>query len=337
MYKYDAIGVGILFTSDEGGGNLRIASPPLKGSEAAALGLKKGDLIVSIQGEGTEKLTALDVLDRLSTDPRSTIALRIRTPSEEGSAVATEREVVLTRKTPSPSATTEVVQLKYYPVKSTTSTTTAEEVAVITLREFSSAAIPALTDVLKEVGEKGRNFALNIGGMFLGEGVEMVSVKSRSQGGVGSLERGVFYTPSTPDSTFYTRPIVIMMDELTASASEVLAAGLRDNCHAVLAGSRSFGKGVIQGVYGLEGGKGAEGYGMTVTVGEYLTPRGDSIQGRGLLPGQPVSVPPAAVHLLASFTPAASSTDFDINAIDWEAVDALPRQCKVDYAGEQKM
>eukprot|EP01031_Cornospumella_fuschlensis_P023224 gene23224-28210_t len=261
MYKYDAIGVGILFTSDEGGGNLRIASPPLKGSEAAALGLKKGDLIVSIQGEGTEKLTALDVLDRLSTDPRSTITLRIRSPSEEGSATVTEREVVLTRKTPSPSATTEVVQLKYYPVRSTTSTTSAEEVAVITLREFSSAAIPALTDVLKEVGEKGRNvkhFALNIGGMFLGEGVEMVSVKSRSQGGVGSLERGVFYTPSTPDSTFYTRPIVIMMDELTASASEVLAAGLRDNCHAVLAGSRSFGKGVIQGVYGLEGGKGAE-------------------------------------------------------------------------------
>ena len=72
--------------------------------------------------------------------------------------------------------------------------------------------------------------------MFLGEGVEMVSVKSRSQGGVGSLERGVFYTPSTPYSIFYTRPIVIMMDELTASASEVLAAGLRDNCHAVLAG-----------------------------------------------------------------------------------------------------
>ena len=69
------------------------------------------------------------------------------------------------------------------------------------------------------------------------------------------------------------------MDRGSASASEVLAGALHDNCRAVVAGDRSFGKGLIQGVFGLE-----DGSGLVITVAKYVTPSGVSIQGTGVQP-----------------------------------------------------
>nr|WOE55323.1 PhF00086.1 [Neoporphyra haitanensis] len=79
-------------------------------------------------------------------------------------------------------------------------------------------------------------------------------------------------------------PLVVLLDDHSASSSEVLAGALRDNCRAVLAGGRSYGKGVIQGVFGL-----SDGAGLVVTVASYVTPRGDVIQERGLSPQLPLS------------------------------------------------
>lgn len=79
-------------------------------------------------------------------------------------------------------------------------------------------------------------------------------------------------------------PLVVLLDDHSASSSEVLAGALRDNCRAVLAGGRSYGKGVIQGVFGL-----SDGSGLVVTVASYVTPRGDIIQERGLPPQLPLS------------------------------------------------
>lgn len=79
-------------------------------------------------------------------------------------------------------------------------------------------------------------------------------------------------------------PLVVLLDEHSASSSEVLAGALRDNCRAVLAGGRSYGKGIIQGVFGL-----SDGAGLVVTVASYVTPRGDVIQERGLSPQLPLS------------------------------------------------
>ena len=76
-----------------------------------------------------------------------------------------------------------------------------------------------------------------------------------------------------------TDPIVIWIDGRSASASEVLAASLHDNCRAVLVGEKSFGKGLIQAVYGLK-----NGAGLVLTVARYVTPSGTDIQGVGITP-----------------------------------------------------
>jgi carboxyl-terminal processing protease len=108
--------------------------------------------------------------------------------------------------------------------------------------------------------------ATTICDMFLSEG-EIVSTKGRSDlvDQVYSAHDGVIL----PDDV----PIVVLINENSASASEVLAACLQDRCRAVIAGSRSFGKGSVQNVIPLEGGKAA----MRLTTAYYYPPNGRRI------------------------------------------------------------
>lgn len=74
-------------------------------------------------------------------------------------------------------------------------------------------------------------------------------------------------------------PLAVLVNDHTASASEILAGALRDNCRAVVAGSQTYGKGLIQSVYEL-----SDGSGLVVTVGKYLTPGLTDIDQSGIKP-----------------------------------------------------
>ncbi|CAI5480537.1 unnamed protein product [Closterium sp. Yama58-4] len=105
------------------------------------------------------------------------------------------------------------------------------------------------------------------------------------------LERGqtVVYTEARPGDLPQKRsieatgkpltraPLTVLVNGRTASASEIVAGALHDNCRAVLVGSRTFGKGLIQSVYELN-----DGSGMVVTVGKYVTPGLVDIDGNGI-------------------------------------------------------
>lgn len=75
------------------------------------------------------------------------------------------------------------------------------------------------------------------------------------------------------------------IDKGSASSSEILTGALKDNCRAQVVGKTSFGKGLIQAVFGLE-----DGEGLVLTVARYLTPSGIDIQGRGIDPDKQVKV-----------------------------------------------
>jgi carboxyl-terminal processing protease len=80
-------------------------------------------------------------------------------------------------------------------------------------------------------------------------------------------------------------PLAVVVDSGSASSSEVLGGALRDNCRGVIVGTtHSFGKGLIQGVFGL-----SDGGGVVVTVARYRTPGGGEIQGAGLTPAIPIA------------------------------------------------
>ncbi|KAK1861696.1 hypothetical protein I4F81_004277 [Pyropia yezoensis] len=107
---------------------------------------------------------------------------------------------------------------------------------------------------------------------------------SASAAPTGSVAASAAVPPGRGVVVPLSAPLVVLLDDHSASSSEVLAGALRDNCRAVLAGGRSYGKGVIQGVFGL-----SDGSGLVVTVASYVTPRGDIIQERGLPPQLPLS------------------------------------------------
>uniref|UniRef100_A0A0A9D6R9 Tail specific protease domain-containing protein n=1 Tax=Arundo donax TaxID=35708 RepID=A0A0A9D6R9_ARUDO len=72
---------------------------------------------------------------------------------------------------------------------------------------------------------------------------------------------------------------MLLVNNRTASASEIVASALHDNCKAVLVGERTFGKGLIQSVFELH-----DGSGIVVTVGKYVTPNHRDINGNGIEP-----------------------------------------------------
>jgi carboxyl-terminal processing protease len=107
--------------------------------------------------------------------------------------------------------------------------------------------------------------SLDAANLFLQQGQQLASVKGRE----GAQEN---YTAKSPPVA-PTIPLVILTDERSASASEILAGALQDHDRALVVGQTSFGKGLVQGVYNLDG-----GYALKLTTGKWFTPSGRTIQ-----------------------------------------------------------
>ena len=165
----------------------------------------------------------------------------------------------------------------------------------------------------------GFQFALNIGGMFMQSDREMVTAESRNN------DKTKFYA-SYPEGVLYKGPLMIYTDRLSASASEVLVSGLHDNCRAVTTGERTFGKGKIQAVFGL-----ADGEGLTMTVAQYVSPKGKPIQYRGIEPDIPADLP-ANPYVNAIFGTSMLKQP-DLNSLKFDlGQEIISKQCSIPIA-----
>jgi carboxyl-terminal processing protease len=318
IWKYDAIGVGLLFQSDPKKNNqMLVASPPVSGSSSLKAGLKKGDFIYSINGVSTEKMSAMQLLDMMSNDEKSTVILEYSHTDSEGNPIDEKKTAELKRST----------EKAVNPVKfASQKLKNGKTAGYIRLGEFNAAAVPGLKEALTDLNAKnidellldlrgntggGFQFALNIGGMFM-DNKDMVTALGRGD------EKNVFKS-SYPDGVLYNKPLILLTDGLSASASEVLAGGLHDNCRATIAGATTFGKGKIQAVFGL-----ADGEGLTMTVAQYVTPRGTIIQSKGLPPDIPIASLNPYLAMLAGPT----LTKPDLEIIEFDKSDSLIKICQ---------
>jgi carboxyl-terminal processing protease len=314
LYKYDAIGVGVLFETNDGK-PMVVASQPITGSSALAAGLAKGDLVYKINGESTEKMTALQLLDRMSNDETDEVSLEYSKPDSMD-----DRKVVVLKRSKE-----DVKNPVSYRIVSAADKT---PIAYVKLTEFNAQAVKGLENAFKEINKAnakdlvldlrgntggGFQFALNIGGMFMEDKV-MAATQARNN------ENNVFKT-SYPTGVLWSKPVVILTDALSASASEVLAGGLHDNCRAVLAGEKTYGKGKIQAVFGLQ-----DGEGLTMTVAQYVTPRGTVIQSKGLQPDIPAPVTNAYLNYILGTIDIAPTPDFQ--KIDYQKVETMLNTCQ---------
>ena len=318
IWKYDAIGVGLLFQSDPKMNNqMLVASPPLSGSSSNKAGFRKGDFIYSINGVPTEKMSAMQLLDMMSNDEQPTVTLVYSHTDSDGKVIGEKLSASLVR-----SAAKAVNPVKF----SSQKLKNGKLAGYIRLGEFNAQAVPGLKDALVELNGKnidellldlrgntggGFQFALNIGGMFM-DNKEMVTALGRGD------EKSIFKS-SYPEGVLFNKPLVLLTDGLSASASEVLAGGLHDNCRAVLTGGTTFGKGKIQAVFGL-----ADGEGLTMTVAQYVTPRGTVIQSIGL----PADLPIATLNPYLAMLAGPTLTKPDLETIEFGKAEDLIKICQ---------
>ncbi|MEL6779017.1 MAG: carboxyl-terminal processing protease CtpC [Cyanobacteria bacterium J06597_16] len=258
-------GVGIQITQDEETNEIVVVAP-IEDTPAYEAGLLSGDIITSIDGQSTEGMELSDAVNLIRGPVDSGVQLTI---SREEDPL----EFELTR-----------ARIEIHPVRYSVENSSEGTVGYIRLTQFSANAASEMREAIQALEERnvtgylldlrsnpgGLLFAsIDISQMFLEEGV-IVSTVDRN--GVSSEE-------SAKNQSLTERPLVVLVDGGSASASEILSGALQDNQRAVLVGTQTFGKGLVQSVRPL-----ADGSGVAVTIAKYLTPSGRDINKLGIEP-----------------------------------------------------
>jgi len=259
-------GLGIEITVQKG--VLTVISP-IEDTPAWKAGVKAGDKIVEIDGESTKGLSLAEAAQKMKGKTGSKVKLGIfREGFEKPQVFAIVRGVVK--------------------VKSAKYTDLEDGYAYVRLTSFIENSSTELEKSLKAHMTKHKDVrglildlrrnpgglldqAVQISDMFLEEGV-IVSTIGRNK-----KDKEVLYAKRA--GTLPNFPLIVLIDEFSASASEILAGALKDNKRALIMGQRSFGKGSVQSVVKL-----GDGSGLKLTVARYYTPSGRSIQAEGVVP-----------------------------------------------------
>jgi carboxyl-terminal processing protease len=265
-------GLGIEVTQEEG---LVKVVTPIDETPASRAGILANDIITQIDGEQVQGLNLNQAVDKMRGPINSTVKLTIqRKESKE------PIEVSLTRET-----------IKIRPVRSRTE---ASDIGYLRVTQFNEQTYEnlrtAIDKLTTDIGaDKLKGFVVDLrnnpGGLldqaimvsdaFLERG-EIVSTRSRN---ADETQR---FSAKAGDLT-KGKPVVVLVNGGSASASEIVAGALQDHKRAVVMGTRSFGKGSVQTIIPL-GGNGA----VRLTTARYYTPSGRSIQAKGIDPDQEV-------------------------------------------------
>ncbi|KZV51062.1 carboxyl-terminal-processing peptidase 1, chloroplastic [Dorcoceras hygrometricum] len=159
-------------------------------------------------------------------------------------------------------------------------------IGYVRLREFNALARKDFVTAMRRLEDMGASYFVldlrdNLGGLvqagieiaklFLTEGETVTYTVGRDPSSVKNIV--------AETSPLFTAPMIVLVNKNTASASEIVATALHDNCRAVLVGERTYGKGLIQSVFEL-----SDGSGIVVTMGKYVTPNHMDINGNGIDP-----------------------------------------------------
>ncbi|MFN9644654.1 MAG: carboxyl-terminal processing protease CtpZ [Cyanobacteriota bacterium] len=262
------------------GDNQVVVIAPLADSPAAEARITSGTALLALDGQSTQSLRLERAAALLRGPAGSEVEVRLRDPS--GSI----RDVRLTRR-----------KVDLLPVRVMRLRVQSHDLGYLRISQFSEPVPTQVAEALEAFsqtnGPEGRpieglilDLRNNSGGLVsaglavansLLERATVVQTMDRS--GIPSIEE------SAADQRF-TGPLLTLVNGGTASASEILAGALQDNGRSQLAGSRTFGKGLIQTLIPL-----GDGSGLAVTVAHYLTPAGHDIQSLGIQPDVALPLP----------------------------------------------
>ena len=260
-------GLGIEVTMERG--VVKVVSP-IDDTPAHAAGLMSGDYIVNIDGVDVQGLTLSEAVEKMRGEVGSDITIKIYREDERRAF-----DVTITRD-----------KIKVRPVRSHMA---RDNIGYVRISTFNANVKRDLEKNIKELQKETDdplrglildlrnnpggllNQAVAVSDAFLEDG-EIVSTRGRIE---GQSQR---YN-AKPGDLAAGKPIVVLVNNGSASASEIVAGALQDHGRALVVGTQTFGKGSVQTVMGLPGGAG-----MRITTALYYTPSGRSIQAEGIMP-----------------------------------------------------
>ena len=276
------VGVGIEITQEDG--LVKVVSP-IEGSPAFRAGLKTNDLITKIDDTAVKGLTLNEAVKRMRGEPNTKVSLTIFRKDENRSfPVTITREEIKTQ-----SVKGKVLEPGY---------------AWIRLSQFQERSVEDFVRKVDEIYKQEPNLkglvldlrndpgglldaAVAVSAAFLPENVSVVSTD-------GQLSESKFVYKAAPEfyrfrgssdplkrlpAALKKVPLIVLVNEGSASASEIVAGALQDHKRATVMGNQTFGKGSVQTVRPL-----GPDTGLKITTARYFTPSGKSIQARGIVP-----------------------------------------------------
>lgn len=259
---------------------------PLPGSPAEAAGIEAKDQILAIDGIDTRNIGLEEAAARMRGKKGSTVSLTVKSPKTD-----TVRTVKVTRDT-----------IALNPVYDKLDEKNGEKVGYIRLNQFSANAKTEIIKSLNQLQKQGADrYVLDLRnnpGGLLQAGIEIARLWLDQETIVYTVNRqGIFESYSAVGQPLTDAPLVVLVNQATASASEILAGALQDNGRAMLVGEKTFGKGLIQSLFELP-----DGAGMAVTVAKYETPLHHDINKLGIMPDEVVPQEPIGYAMMGSET-----------------------------------
>ena len=275
-------GVGLQIGVKAGSKSIEVIAP-IAGSPAAIAGILPRDIIVEIDATPTSELTLDTAAVKMRGATGTNVSLIVQT------ADRSPREVILIRQ-----------KIELNPVTAELHTENGRKIGYLRLAQFSAKAAQELGENITKLKQQGATSYIldlrnNPGGLvqagveiarqWLNEGTIVYTVDRR-----GSIDEIDATGTALTDA-----PLAVLVNEGTASASEILAGALQDNGRATLIGTKTFGKGLIQSLFDLPNGSG-----LAVTVAKYETPSHHDIHKLGITPDR--VVPNSEINLESAAT-----------------------------------
>jgi carboxyl-terminal processing protease len=271
-------GLGIEITTDKG--FIKIISP-IDDTPAFKAGIQAGDYITHLNGESVVDMNLKEAIDIMRGEVGTSITITIIRGSEEPFDVELIRDTI------------KMASVKHRVLN---------DVGVLRVSTFNEQTTSGLKESIQELEESENppigyvlDLRNNPGGLltesvsvsdvFLEEG-EIVSIRGREK-------KDVQVFSAKKGDLINQKPLVVLINEGSASASEIVAGALQDHDRAVIMGMKSFGKGSVQTIVPIDSGA------IRLTIAKYYTPSGDSIQAVGIEPD--VVVPRAELNIIDNY------------------------------------
>lgn len=266
--SFEGIGAEI----QEKDGFIMVVSP-IKGSPAEEAGIKPQDLIIAVDGKSLSGYSATDAVTLIRGEKGTKVTLTIQRPGTEQPI-----EITITRDE--------------IPIKTVYGEMINESIAKVQITSFSDNTTMELTETLNQLEEQGMKGlvldirqnpgglltqAVSISNLLVPKGETLFQVEYSD----GSIEKFASAEENPIDI-----PVVVVIDEGSASASEILASAVSESAGIPLVGKTTFGKGTVQTAYDFD-----DGSNIKLTSAKWLTPEGDWIHEKGIKPDYEVSLP----------------------------------------------